>query len=77
MPLSATPGLSPTASLPTFPLYPDSLFGSHSGRRIGQGVVMELTSASRVADEMTKDILQPVEPAPLIGETQLSLGPVD
>ncbi len=43
------------------------------GRRIGQGVVMELTPASRVAEEMTKDILQPVEPAPLIGETQLSL----
>ena len=43
------------------------------GRRIGQGVVMELTSASKVSVELTKDILQPVEPAPLIGETQLSL----
>ena len=43
------------------------------GRRIGQGVVMELTPASRVAVELTKDILQPVEPGPLIGEKQLSL----
>ena len=43
------------------------------GRRIAQGVVMELTSASRVAVELTKNILQPVEPAPLIGEGQLAL----
>ena len=43
------------------------------GRRIAQGVVMEMTAASRVAAELTKDILQPVEPAPLVGEAQLAL----
>ncbi len=43
------------------------------GRRIGQGVVMELTRASRVAADLTKDILQPIEPAPVVGETQIAL----
>ena len=61
-------------SIPShFSPVPGQLVWVPFGRRIAQGVVMELTSASRVADEMTKDILQPVEPAPLIGETQLSL----
>ena len=41
------------------------------GRRTAQGVVVELSGAPRV--EVTKDILQPVEPAPLVSQTQLEL----
>ena len=41
------------------------------GRRTAQGLVMELTAAPQV--EVTKDILQPIEPAPLLGRAQLRL----
>ena len=41
------------------------------GRRIAQGMVMELTDAPRV--EVTRDILQSVDPAPLVSQSQLAV----
>jgi len=41
------------------------------GRRIAQGVVMVLAAAPQV--EVTRDILQPIEPAPLVSPVRLEL----
>ena len=41
------------------------------GRRVAQGVVVELAAAPQV--EVTRDILQPVEPSPLIAPLSLEL----
>ncbi len=41
------------------------------GRRIAQGVVMLLAAAPQV--EVTRDILQPIEPAPLVSPVRLEL----
>ena len=42
------------------------------GRRVVQGIVVELTATPRV--EITRDILQPVEPSPVMDPTSLELG---
>ena len=54
-----------------FRIQPGQLVWVPFGRRTLQGVVMELTPAPAV--EVTKDILQPVEPAPLLDDTALTL----
>ncbi len=54
-----------------FRLQPGQLVWVPFGRRTLQGVVIELTAAPQV--EVTKDILQPVEPAPLLDAVALSL----
>ena len=54
-----------------FRLQPGQLVWVPFGRRILQGVVIELAPAPRV--EVTKDILQAVEPAPLLDATALTL----
>ena len=54
-----------------FRIQPGQLVWVPFGRRTLQGVVMELTPAPAV--EVTKDILQPVEPAPLLDATALTL----
>ncbi len=54
-----------------FRLQPGQLVWVPFGRRTLQGMVMELTPAPQV--EVTKDILQPVEPAPLLDATALGL----
>ena len=41
------------------------------GRRIVQGIVTELASTPQV--DVTRDVLQPVEPSPLVGTTGLEL----
>jgi len=42
------------------------------GRRIAQGVVLELADTPQV--EVTRDILQPIEPSPLMSQVHLDLG---
>ena len=54
-----------------FRLQPGQLVWVPFGRRILQGVVIELAPAPRV--EVTKDILQAVEPSPLLDATALTL----
>ncbi|MDE2779576.1 MAG: primosomal protein N' [Chloroflexota bacterium] len=54
-----------------FRIEPGQLVWVPFGRRILQGVVMELASAPQV--EVTRDILQAVEPGRLLDETALSL----
>ena len=54
-----------------FRIQPGQLVWVPFGRRILQGVVIELAPAPRV--EVTKDILQAVEPAPLLDATALTL----
>ncbi len=54
-----------------FRIQPGQLVWVPFGRRILQGVVIELASAPRV--EVTKDILQAVEPSPLLDATALTL----
>ncbi len=52
-------------------LVPGQLVWVPFGRRIPQGVVMELADTPQV--EITRDILQPIDPAPLVSQTQLAL----
>ena len=54
-----------------FRIQPGQLVWVPFGRRTLQGVVIELASAPQV--EATKDILQPVEPAPLLDPAALTL----
>ena len=54
-----------------FRIQPGQLVWVPFGRRILQGVVIELTPTPQV--ELTKNILQPVEPAPLLDATALTL----
>ncbi|PKB80010.1 MAG: primosomal protein N' [SAR202 cluster bacterium Io17-Chloro-G9] len=52
-------------------LEPGQLVWVPFGRRVAQGVVVELASAPQV--EVTRDILQPVEPSPLVATVGLEL----
>ena len=52
-------------------LEPGQLVWVPFGRRVAQGVVVELAAAPQV--EVTRDILQPVEPSPLITPLSLEL----
>ena len=58
-----------------FCIQPGQLVWVPFGRRTLQGVVIELAPAPQV--EATKDILQPVEPAPAAGRRRPGPGPVD
>lgn len=55
----------------SFAVEPGQLVWVPFGRRVAQGVVVELTAAPQV--EITRDILQPIEPAPLVTPLQLEL----
>ena len=57
---------------PDFTVEPGQMVWAPFGRRVAQGIVTELTHAPRV--EVTKDILQPVEPSPLVSPLFLELG---
>ncbi len=52
---------------------PGQLVWVQFGRRFVQGLVVGLSTASAVAEEQTRDILHPVEPAPLVGALGLEL----
>ena len=54
-----------------FSIEPGQLVWVPFGRRVAQGIVTTLVAVPQV--EVTKDILQPVEPAPLINSTGLEL----
>ena len=54
-----------------FYVEPGQLVWVPFGRRVTQGVVVELAPAPQV--EVTRDILQPVEPSPLVGPVRLEL----
>ena len=56
---------------PNFAVEPGQLVWVPFGRRVAQGVVVELAEAPQV--EVTKDILQPIEPTPLIHSLHLDL----
>ena len=56
---------------PHFNVTPGQLVWVPFGRRTAQGVVVELAAAPQV--ELTKDILQPIEPAPLVSPAYLNL----
>ncbi len=56
-----------------FTLEPGQLVWVPFGRRITQGLVTELASAPQV--EVTRDVLQPVEPSPLVSTIGLKLAP--
>ena len=56
---------------PRLTVVPGQLVWVPFGRRIAQGVVVELADSPQV--EVTKDLLQPIEPAPLVSPVQLSL----
>ena len=59
-------------SIPSqFTVVPGQLVWVPFGRRVAQGVVVELAAAPQV--EITKDLLQPIEPAPLISQIHLKL----
>ena len=55
----------------TFTVEPGQLVWVPFGRRIAQGVVVELAEAPQV--DVTRDILQPIEPSPLIRPLDLVL----
>ncbi len=57
---------------PHLPTQPGQLVWVPFGRRVLQGIVVDLSPASPV--EATRDILQTVGPAPLLGPVQLALG---
>ncbi|MDA1127283.1 MAG: primosomal protein N' [Chloroflexi bacterium] len=57
---------------PRFTVEPGQLVWVPFGRRILQGLVVELVPVPNVPE--TRDILQPVEPSPLIGPEHLQLG---
>ena len=54
-----------------FTVEPGQLVWVPFGRRVAQGTVMELAVSPQV--EVTRDILQPIEPAPLISAAHLEL----
>lgn len=56
---------------PNFSVEPGQLVWVPFGRRVAQGVVVELADAPQV--EVTRDILQPIEPTPLIHPFHLDL----
>ena len=56
---------------PHFNVTPGQLVWVPFGRRTAQGVVVELAAAPQV--ELTKDILQPIEPAPMVSPAHLKL----
>ena len=56
---------------PVFTVVPGQLVWVPFGRRIAQGVVVELADSPQV--EVTKDLLQPIEPAPLVSPVHLDL----
>ena len=56
---------------PRFNVEPGQLVWAPFGRRVAQGVVIELAGVPQV--EVTRDILQPIEPAPLIDSLRLDL----
>ena len=59
-------------SIPTaFTVEPGQLVWVPFGRRVAQGVVVELAEAPQV--EVTRDILQPIEPSPLLNPLHLNL----
>ena len=59
-------------SIPTrFTVEPGQLVWVPFGRRVTQGLIMRLAETSQV--EVTRDILQPVEPSPLVGPLGLQL----
>ena len=55
-----------------FSVEPGQLVWVPFGRRLLQGLVVRLSSTAQV--ETTRDILQPLEPSPLVGPIGLSLG---
>ena len=55
------------------PVEPGQLVWVQFGRRLAQGLVVGLSDASAVPEEQTRDILHPVEPAPLVGALGLEL----
>ena len=57
---------------PRFSVEPGQLVWVPFGRRVLQGLVVELVDMPNVPE--TRDILQPVEPSPLIGPHHLKLG---
>ena len=57
---------------PHFNVTPGQLIWVPFGRRTAQGVVVRLAAAPQV--EITKGILQPIEPAPLVSPARLELG---
>ncbi|MCH7736976.1 MAG: primosomal protein N' [Chloroflexi bacterium] len=57
---------------PRFTVEPGQLVWVPFGRRVLQGLVVELVDRPNVPE--TRDILQPVEPSPLIGPQHLKLG---
>ena len=57
---------------PRFTVEPGQLVWVPFGRRVLQGLVVELVDVPNVPE--TRDILQPVEPSPLIGPQHLRLG---
>ena len=54
-----------------FTVVPGQLVWVPFGRRIAQGVVIELAGSPQV--EVTRDLLQPIEPAPLVSPVNLNL----
>ena len=56
---------------PQFTVEPGQLVWVPFGRRVAQGLVMELAVSPQV--EVTRDILQPIEPAPLVSAVYLDL----
>ena len=54
-----------------FTVTPGQIVWVPFGRRVAQGVVVELVGTPQV--EVTRDILQPIEPAPLVSSVQLEL----
>ena len=57
---------------PRFTVEPGQLVWVPFGRRVLQGLVVELVDMPNVPE--TRDILQPVEPSPLIGPEHIKLG---
>ena len=56
---------------PRFTVVPGQLVWVPFGRRVAQGVVVELADSPQV--EITKDLLEPIEPSPLISQIHLKL----
>ena len=54
-----------------FTVEPGQLVWVPFGRRVAQGIVVELAASPQV--EVTRDILQPIEPAPLVSAAHLEL----
>ena len=56
---------------PQFTVEPGQLVWVPFGRRVAQGLVVELADSPQV--EVTRDILQPIEPSPLVSRVNLEL----